>query len=124
MTGSREWQPSAEHPITVTPTEGRVVVTVDGVLVADSRTALTLREGDYPAVQYVPLADVDQDLLVRTATATYCPYKGDAGYFSVRTTDGTVGDVAWTYQHPFPAVAAIAGHLAFYPARAQIEVRD
>ncbi len=123
MTESRERQPSGEHPITVTPTGGRVVVTVGGVPVADSRAALTLREADYPAVQYVPLADVDQDLLVRTATATYCPYKGDAGYFSVRTADGTVDDAAWTYERPYPAVAAIAGHLAFYPDRAQIEVK-
>ncbi len=124
MTGSPGWRPAAEHPITVTPTGGRVVVTVDGVLVADSRAALTLQEGDYPAVQYVPRADVDQNLLARTATATYCPYKGDAGYFSVRTADRTVHDVAWTYEHPYPAVAAIAGHLAFYPDRAHIEVSD
>jgi uncharacterized protein (DUF427 family) len=122
MTAPRLLQPGAEHPITVTPTDGRVMVTVKGVLIADTRSALTLREADYPAVQYIPRSDVNDQLLVRTDTATYCPYKGDAAYYRAVTASGTVDDVAWTYERPFPAVAAIAGHLAFYPDRARIEV--
>ena len=96
---------------------------VDGHVVAETDAALTLREASYPAVQYVPIADVDMDRLVRSDTATYCPYKGDAGYFHVRTGDGaTVADAVWTYEHPYPAVAAIAGHVAFYPDKADVRV--
>lgn len=115
-------QPTAEHPITVEPTIGRVVVRIDGETVADTRNALTLQESTYPAVQYIPLDDVDRKLLSRTGTSTHCPYKGDAGYYSVTTAVGTVDDAIWTYDEPYPAVAAIAGHVAFYPDKAEVTV--
>jgi uncharacterized protein (DUF427 family) len=116
-------QPSAEHPITVVPTSGHVVVRIAGETVADTHKAVTLQESTYPAVQYIPLDDVDQKLLSRTDTTTYCPYKGDAGYFRVTTTAGTtVDDAIWTYEQPYPAVAAIAGHVAFYPDKAEVTV--
>jgi uncharacterized protein (DUF427 family) len=115
--------PSAEHPITVEPTGSRVVVRVGGKVVADSRSALTLQESTYPAVQYISMTDVDQSVLRRTETSTYCPFKGDASYYSVETPDGqTVDDVIWTYEKPYPAVAEIAGHVAFYTDRAEVTV--
>jgi uncharacterized protein (DUF427 family) len=122
MTERPVLQPTAEHPITVVPTGGRVVVKVDGEIVADSVDALTLQESTYPAVQYIPLGDVVQKALSRTDTSTYCPYKGDAGYYSVTTSAGTVDDAIWTYEQPYPAVAAIVGHVAFYPDKADITV--
>ncbi|ODR05962.1 hypothetical protein BHQ15_14375 [Mycolicibacillus koreensis] len=115
--------PDARHPITITATGRPVTVRVAGVVVATSTRALTLREAGYPAVQYLPWADVDRRLLTRTETTSYCPYKGDAHYVRVTTPDGTtVEDVGWCYRHPHPAVAAIAGHLACYPQKAQITV--
>jgi uncharacterized protein (DUF427 family) len=122
MTERPVLQPTAEHPITVAPTAGRVVVRVDGEIVADSTNAVTLQESTYPAVQYIPIDDVVQKLLSRTDTSTHCPYKGDAGYYSVTTAAGTVDDAIWTYEQPYPAVAAIAGHVAFYPNKAEITV--
>ena len=116
-------QPTAEHPITVEPTRGRVVVRIGDTVVADSRGALTLQESTYPAVQYIPMADVDQSVLRRTDTSTYCPFKGDASYYSVETPDGrTVDDVIWTYEKPYAAVSGIAGHVAFYANRADVTV--
>ena len=116
-------EPTAEHPITIEPTHGRVRVRVIGETVADTRAALRLRESNYPAVQYIPLEDVVQQLLTRTDTHTYCPYKGDASYYSVTTAAGaTVDDVIWTYERPHAAVREIAGHVAFYPDRADITV--
>jgi uncharacterized protein (DUF427 family) len=116
-------EPSAGHPITVEPTKGRVRVHVNGELVADTTAALVLQEATLPAVQYIPLADVAQDRLTRTDTSTYCPFKGDAGYYSVTTEAGnTVEDAIWFYEQPYPAVAAIAGHVAFYPNKAEISV--
>ncbi|MET0704367.1 MAG: DUF427 domain-containing protein [Mycobacterium sp.] len=123
MTERPVLQPTAEHPITVAPTTGHVVVRINGEVVADSSNALTLQESTYPAVQYIPLADVDQKLLSRTDTSTYCPFKGDAGYYSVTTPAGTtVDDAIWTYEQPYPAVAAIAGHVAFYADKAEVTV--
>jgi uncharacterized protein (DUF427 family) len=123
MTSRPVLEPTDEHPITINATGARVVVRVNGDVVADTRDALQLQESTYPAVQYIPLKDVEQDRLARTDTSTYCPYKGEAGYYSVTTASGdTVDDAIWTYEEPYPAVAAIAGHLAFYPDKAEVSI--
>ena len=114
-------QPSKEHPITISPTEAKVVIRVGDEVVAESTRALTLQESNYPAVQYLPIADVTAGLS-STATATYCPYKGDASYYTLATADGEIVDAIWTYQAPYPAVAEIAGHVAFYPNKVTITV--
>ena len=95
----------------------------NGEVVAETDAALTLREASYPAVQYIPLDDVVPGRLKCSDTATYCPFKGDASYYPLTTADGhTVEDAGWTYEAPYPAVAAIAGHLAFYPDKADVGV--
>jgi uncharacterized protein (DUF427 family) len=115
--------PDATHPITITPTGSKVTVRVGGATVAETDRALSLAESTYPVAQYIPIEDVDQSLLDRTTTQSYCPYKGDASYYTVKTPDGTVeADVIWTYERPYPSVAQIAGHVAFYPDRAEITV--
>jgi len=116
-------EPTAAHPITVEPTGKHVTVRVNGDLIAETDEALTLQESTYPAVQYVPLRDVVAARLKPSDTETYCPYKGDASYYDVVTEAGaTVDDVIWTYQQPYPAVGQIAGHVAFYPDKADITV--
>ncbi|MBB2993311.1 uncharacterized protein (DUF427 family) [Mycolicibacterium iranicum] len=122
MTDRPVLQPSASHPITVTPTGRHVVVRVNGDIVAETDAALTLQEASYPAVQYIPIADVAADHLRPSGTATYCPFKGDAGYFDVQAGGETVADAVWTYREPYPAVAQIAGHVAFYPDKADVTV--
>jgi uncharacterized protein (DUF427 family) len=109
--------PGPDHPITLERSPSRVVVSVGGKAVADSRDALILREAGYPAVQYIPRKDVDMTLLERSAHATYCPYKGDCAYFSVPSGGERSINAVWTYEAPYDAVAAIKNHLAFYPDR-------
>ena len=112
--------PDERHPITITPTTGRVVVTLGERMVADTAAALTLQEASYPPVQYVPRKDVDMTRLERGPHHTYCPYKGDCAYFSIPAT-GARGEAAvWTYEQPFEAVAQIKDYLAFYPDRVDI----
>jgi uncharacterized protein (DUF427 family) len=115
--------PGPDHPITIEPSSDRVVVKAGDAIVADSSKVLTLHEGkgNYAPVYYVPLADVDSELLESSDTTTYCPYKGEASYYSVRTGDGVVKDAIWFYDEPYDAVSEIAGHVAFYPDRVQIE---
>ena len=118
MSSTREVKlPSPEHPITIEPNPSRVVVRIGDQTIADTTAALTLQESTYPAVQYLPLTDVDQSLLHRTETSTYCPFKGDASYYTISTGDGELTDAIWTYDQPYPAVSQIAGHVAFYPDR-------
>jgi uncharacterized protein (DUF427 family) len=106
------------HAIHIGPFGGRVRVRVAGEIVADTAYALMLEEGSLPPVFYIPRGDVHLDRLIPSATASHCPFKGDASYFSAV---GGPADVAWSYETPLAAVAAIAGHLAFYPDKAEIE---
>ncbi len=109
--------PGPDHPISIQHNRARVVVSVAGHVVADSRNALTLREATYPPVQYIPPEDVDLSQLKRTDHATYCPYKGDCNYYSIPAGGKKSVDAVWTYEDPYPAVAQIKGHVAFYPDR-------
>jgi uncharacterized protein (DUF427 family) len=117
MTSKLRLEPSAKHPITIEPNPARVVVRVGDQVVADTRDALTLREADYRPVQYIPMADVDESLLERTVHTSYCPFKGDATYFSVPTGGARSVNAVWEYLDPYPAVAEIKGRVAFYPDR-------
>jgi len=109
--------PGPQHPITIEPNPKRVVVSVAGRVVADSRNALTLREASLRPVQYIPRSDVDMTLLERTDHATYCPYKGDCAYYSIPAGGERSVNAVWTYEAPYEAVAAIKDHIAFYPER-------
>jgi len=124
MTDKPIMEPSPSHQITITANPARVVVSVAGRVVADSRSALTLREALYPPVQYIPIADVDRSLLERTDTATYCPFKGDASYYTVTVDGKQAVDAVWSYESPHPAVAEIKDHVAFYPDRVDSIVEE
>ncbi len=117
--------PGPDHPITIAPNPKRVIVSVAGRIVADTREALTLREAAYRPVQYIPRKDVDMSLLQRTEHVTYCPYKGDCAYYSIPAGGKRSANAVWTYEAPYGAVAEIKAHVAFYPDRVNaIEERD
>ncbi|MGB3867516.1 MAG: DUF427 domain-containing protein [Xanthobacteraceae bacterium] len=113
--------PGPDHPIAIRPAGMRIRVKAGGVVIADTVRALTLTEATYPPVHYIPRADADRTRLVRSARVTHCPYKGDASYFSIAAGAATLPDAVWSYETPFPAMAEIAGHLAFYPDKVTIE---
>ena len=113
-------QPSAQHPITIEPASARVTVEAGGTPVADTVAALALQEAAYPTVYYIPLADVRSDVLKPSDHTTYCPYKGDASYYSIATAEGELTDAVWYYAEPYAAVAEIAGHVAFYANKVDI----
>ena len=96
--------------ITLHPSQQRMQVRVDGILLADSTNTLELRERGYPPRHYFPRDDVRMDLLTVSETITHCPFKGHAVYFSL----GERRDIAWSYEEPIEGVGAIAGRVAFY----------
>jgi len=117
--------PGPDHPITIESGKARIVVTLGGRTIADSAAALTLREAAYPPVYYIPRKDVDMSLLARTEHNTYCPYKGECAYYSIPSGGERSVNAVWSYEDPYPAVAAIKDHVAFYPDRVDaIEVRE
>jgi uncharacterized protein (DUF427 family) len=109
--------PGPEHPISIEANPSRVLVKAAGKVIADTRDALTLREASYPAVQYIPRRDVDMAALARSEHTTYCPYKGDASYYSIPAGGDRSRNAVWTYEAPFEAMAQIKDYLAFYPDR-------
>jgi uncharacterized protein (DUF427 family) len=112
--------PGPDHPITVEPAKSRIVVRAGGKTVADTRRALALWEASYPVAYYVPREDADLSLLERTDHQTYCPYKGDASYFSITPAGVRGANAIWSYEDPYDAVREIENHLAFYPDRVDV----
>jgi uncharacterized protein (DUF427 family) len=117
MTARIVKQPGPDHPITIEPNPQRVVVKIGDRVIVDTVRALTLREASYGPVQYVPMADVNASLLEASDHMTYCPYKGECSYFSIPEGGVRSVNAVWFYKAPYPAVAAIKDHVAFYPDR-------
>jgi uncharacterized protein (DUF427 family) len=122
MTDTRpRLEPGPDHPITIRPSASHVSVRQGSTLIAETDRALELREADYPPVFYIPLDDVDQQLLRVSDEHTYCPYKGEASYYDIVPRDGEkLGGAVWFYPEPYRAVDAIGGHVAFYADRVTI----
>jgi uncharacterized protein (DUF427 family) len=110
-------EPGPSHPITISAAPGPVRIRFNGEVIAESNNALALHEANYRPVFYIPRADVRPELLHKTGHASHCPYKGDASYYTIEADGRRSENAIWSYEAPFPAVAAIAGHLAFYPDR-------
>jgi len=109
--------PGPDHPISIEANPSRVTVRVGGRVIADTRDALTLREASYAPVQYIPRRDVDMSALTRSSHTTYCPYKGDAAYYSIPVGGTRSINAVWTYETPLEATAQIKEYVAFYPDR-------
>jgi len=124
MALSTAYEKHPQHRIEIDTERVAVRVTHDGEILAQSERGLNLREGNYPAVVYIPRDDVQMDRLEPSDLSTHCPFKGDANYFRQRVssqTDSTGEELAWSYETPFDQMEAICDHLAFYPDRVTIE---
>jgi uncharacterized protein (DUF427 family) len=124
MTDARpHWTPGPDHPITLARSAAHVVVSSGSVVIAETERALEMREASYQPVLYIPLDDVDRRLLRLSDHHTYCPYKGEASYYDIIDGNGTdLTAAVWYYGEPFPAVADIRGHVAFYADRVTVTV--
>ena len=109
--------PGPDHPISIEANPSRILVTVGGKVIADTSDALTLREASYPAVQYIPRWDVDMAALTRSEHTSFCPYKGEASYYSIPAGGDRSINAVWTYEAPFEAMKQIKEYVAFYPDR-------
>jgi uncharacterized protein (DUF427 family) len=112
---------SSAHAIEIATFGGRVRVRFGGGIVADSAHAMMLEESDLEPVFYLPRGDVRMQHFSPSALTSHCPHKGDASYFDVRVDGESMADAAWTYEAPYPIALSIAGHLAFYADKVEIE---
>jgi uncharacterized protein (DUF427 family) len=122
MTALKILTPSSAHPIVIHRCPMTVTVRKGLLQLASTCSAFTLEEASYRSVQYIPRSDVDMSQLERSRHTTYCPYKGEANYYSIPALGEAGLNAVWTYEAPFEAVADIAGHLAFYPDRVSVEL--
>lgn len=109
------------HFMTLTPLKRRVRVSLDGVMLAETISAVRLLEVGYkmyPPVIYIPAKDISAPLS-RSAHATHCPLKGDCSWYSVDTSNGS--DIAWSYEYTFAFAESLQGLVAFDAARVTIE---
>jgi uncharacterized protein (DUF427 family) len=88
-----------------------------GVAVADSKRALRILETSHPPTYYVPPEDVRMDLLEPTGRRSFCEFKGQARYFTVRVGERTAENAAWSYPDPVPAYVDLRDHVAFFVAK-------
>ena len=122
MTDTRpRLEPGRDHPITIQRNAGHVSVRSGAAIIAETDRALELRESNYPPVLYIPLGDVNQQLLRASDEHTYCPYKGEASYYDVLPGDAdALAGAVWYYPDPYKAVEAIRDHVAFYADRVTV----
>ena len=110
----------ADH-IKIRPATGTWVVRAAGAVVGESTNALELSEGEYPPVIYFPRSDLAMAFLDRIDTASTCPYKGVASYFTIVAKSGPIPNAAWSYETPKESVAAIKDHIAFFHEKVAVE---
>lgn len=106
--------PGPDYPISISANPNQVTVTFNGETIAESKRALQMQETHLPPVNYIPQADVAMDRLEKTEHSSYCPYKGEASYWTIRVGDKVVENAVWTYEQPYDAVADIKDYVAFY----------
>ena len=123
MSAAPGYKKYPDHRVATRPAGVRVRVSLDGEVIADTRDAIALEESQSsssvlaPVVYYLPRKDVKMDRLERTSHHTYCPFKGEASYYSLK---GGPQNAVWSYEKPYDEMAAIAGLLAFYPDKVSI----
>lgn len=105
------------HRIVTGRAAGRVRVTFNGEVIADTRYAVKLEESNHATVYYVPRQDVKMDYLTRTEHRSHCPFKGDASYYTLSSGQRSEPNAVWSYEQPYDEVQAIRGLLAFYPTK-------
>jgi uncharacterized protein (DUF427 family) len=110
-----------DYRVDLEPSATRVRVKIGDTTLADSTRTLIVRETKHDPVVYFPREDVRFDLLERTSHETFCPFKGEASYWSIRAGDRVEENSVWSYEDPFEPVAGLKDYIAFYPQRVEWE---
>lgn len=111
--------------VEILPGSQRVKLVQDGITIAESRRPLLLFETGLPTRYYLPKMDVRMDLLLPSETVTRCPYKGQAGYYSLGSDRQPIEDLFWSYRYPTVEASRVAGLLSFFPERIdQVTIDD
>ena len=111
------WAKHPDYRVDFEQTAKRVRVRLGGQTVADSTDARIMLETRHTPVYYLPRADVRMDLAERTDHESFCPFKGEASYWTLVVGDQSAENAMWSYEQPFAEVAGIRDYMAFYGDR-------
>ena len=103
-----------DYRVDFVPSPKRVRVFLGGEAIADSTGAMLMRETGHIPVYYFPRDDVRMDLLSATDNQTFCPFKGEASYWTIAAGGKRAENAVWSYQEPFPEAGHIKDYVAFY----------
>lgn len=102
------------HKLLMHPFPRRVRAEVAGRTVLDTRRGVLLHETALLPRFYVPEDDLDGTAFVPSEHTTHCPFKGDAGYRSLRVGDRFVENALWSYPEPIDAAHWLKGYASLY----------
>lgn len=107
-----------DYEVAISQSPKKITVTVGDQIIAESSKALLIEETRHSDVYYLPREDVNLSMLTPTDHSTYCPFKGQASYFSY----GDLENVVWSYEDPYPEVSELKDYLSFYTDRVKQSV--
>jgi uncharacterized protein (DUF427 family) len=125
MSGGPGYKRWPDHKVDLIKSDKHVLVIFNGEVVADSERTIIVDESGHSIVYYFPRSDVRMDYMQRTDHHTYCPFKGEASYYTLTVGDKKEENAVWTYEEPYDQVRELKNYLAFYANRVdKIEVKD
>lgn len=92
----------------------RVRIEFAGSVIADTERAWQVLETSHPPTYYLPMDAIAPGCLVPAQGQSYCEWKGNAVYWSVRVGERIAPRCGWSYPSPTSPFAAIKDHVAFY----------
>jgi uncharacterized protein (DUF427 family) len=106
------------HRIDIRQTSRRLLVRSGDRVIADTARPLVLYESGFAPRWYVPREDIDETALLDDEAATFCPYKGVAGYYDI----GDAHRAAWSYRHAYSEVDRVSDLVSFEPDKVTVEL--
>lgn len=113
-----------EHVVDMIPAKKSFQLTWGGEELARSRNVIEVHESKHPVRLYFPVGDVQMDALIANDHSSYCPYKGEARYWSIHTKSGDLDNAVWAYDEPYSECAELVGHVCFYTDKPGFELSE
>lgn len=105
------------RPPRLEDTSKHIQVIFNGIAIADTRRAKRVLETSHPPVYYIPPEDIQMEYLMPTPGSSFCEWKGQAIYYTIKVGDKQIEQAAWYYPQPVPEFVSIQNYVAFYPNR-------
>ena len=105
------------RPPRVEPSSERIVVNLNGAVIAETTDAVRVLETSHPPVYYIPIAAFVPGVLVAARGTTFCEFKGEAEYWDVVSGNVVAARAGWSYPHPAPGYELLANRVAVYPGK-------